>query len=157
MTCKFTLEDALEIQGFCERQLSHTPINYFIYTRIYADMSAIEVSSNIDWHRHIWERNLGYTNMLRLKQGMLYWPSVDGLIQVAHMAKSKFNIDHRYDITRKQSGYIEVFGFGTPVGCDDVLQTYFNRFNDLIEFGDLFIDQFAAMIKIGRASCRERV
>ena len=147
MTCNITLDDAREIELFCENYFANTPINYFCYTRIYPDMNVFEISSNAHWQRFFWENNLGCMQKHRLKQGMLYWPSVSKLAEVANLAKSKFNIDHRYDINRKIHGYIEIFGFGTPAGCNDVMQTYFNHFNGLVEFGDLFLHHFSRLIK----------
>ena len=107
--CQDTLNGVLEPILF-----GVSPINYFIYIRLYDDGTLFSLPSNVHWHKWFLANNYhNKTNKQRAQVGNTFWSSQKILNEAQREGAELFAIDNRFDIVeRNDQGFHEVFGFG---------------------------------------------
>ena len=132
--CQDTLNSVLEPILF-----NVSPINYFIYIRLYDDGTSFSLPSNVDWHK--WFIANGYhnkTNKQRAQVGNTFWSSQKMLNEAQREGAELFAIDNRLDIVeRNDDGFHEIFGFGGV--RENTLEFYINNLLHADLFKDFFL------------------
>lgn len=137
----FSLMTSRDTVQICQPLFSTTPINYFVFVRMYDSGSVIVLNSYPEWHRYFFEQDYVRQSNARLKEGYHFWVSNSELSQANQDAKKYFNIDNKFEITERGKNYFDIFGFGSPTDSSSVLDFYLNNMHVLKQFILYFKDK----------------
>ncbi len=142
----FSLVTSQDITQICQPLFSTTPINYFIFARMYDSGSVIVFNTQPEWHRYFFEKDYARQINSRLKAGCHFWMSNMELSAANQDAKKYFNIDNKFELTERGKNYYDIFGFGSASGSVNVIDYYLNNMHVLKQFILYFKDKIKTLL-----------
>lgn len=136
-----------EINSICNDLFKNTQISYFIYARFFEDGLHFCLPSNADWHKNFWDKDYQRKSHIRLKEGYNLWHAHDDFSSANYEAKNLFDIDNKFEIVEKGSGYYDIFGFGSAAGNEKINNFYINNLGFLKRFSCYFKSEARSLIK----------
>lgn len=143
----FSLVTSQDIIQICQPLFSTTPINYFVFARMYDSGSVIVFNTHAKWHHYFFQQGYARQSNTRLKEGYHFWMANPELSKANQDAKKYFNIDNKFEITERGRNYFDIFGFGSPTDAISVIDYYLNNNHVLKQFILYFKDKAQHLIE----------
>lgn len=148
----FIREAQVDISNICYPLFERLSFNYFHYFRMYKDGSALVLYSRMDWNDYFCDMDYKAEIPLpdhKIKLGKPTLCLWQGTLQdqVVKDAQNLFNLYHPLGITIAHKDYFESFVFAAHQGNNNVINTYFNNTELLLNFIDIFKSKAINLIK----------
>jgi len=138
-----------EVNEICDPFFKATGINYFNYAVFYKTGYCFSLVTHAEWHKYYFSKKL-YQNTKLLPSDQCYLIS-SYAPTIAFEAKSHFNINHFFEISKEYEDHYVLLSFGTANNNDRQISFYFSNQDLLKKFGLYFKDKAAKLIKLSNA------
>lgn len=139
-----------DIRMICEELFARTSIVYFHWGNVYNNGTGCCLNTNFQWHKYFFLQDFHLHSKHFTQEGYSLIKTRADYSQEADDAKNLFNIDNKFEITRKIKNGYEVFGFAGSAGDDAVNEFYLNSQTFLSQFTYYFKDKARELIKLAR-------
>lgn len=129
-------------------------IDYFIYSRYYADGSIYVLSTNDQVYTHFFNNNYSLIPFIQselISNKFSYYPTLNNkyelFIQEMYDMQNLFNVYHSLFLFELQNDYLDMFIYSSRLNSYGVINFYNNYFDILEKFSSYFRSQASKLIK----------
>jgi DNA-binding CsgD family transcriptional regulator len=150
-----SLSSENDIRTICASLFAKFGIDFFYYARVFDDNSCYILSSHSSVVNYLFEREyrvIALTPPERVRKKFCYFRPVTGPYQqFLHDFRDFFKLTYPIDFFEQHDGYVEIFCFAMELNAKDIINSYFNNFDQLEKFILYFKEKIISLHKdLGR-------